>query len=251
MDLFAAADAVVFDVEGVALDTEALWDEVQERLLLRRGIAYDRAAIKPLLTGRSAADAVAVLAAVCGLPDDPADLLRERHALMLDRLAGGVTLVPGFAELVRALAGRRPMALATAMDPKLFALADRSTGLSALVGGPVVTLREVVPAVGRSDGLSPGLAPGPARRPLRGKPWPDLFQEACRLLGVPPERCLVVEDAPNGVAAAHRAGARCVAVATTHPAALLADADAVCGSVADLVPVVSGLAERGAPYVCP
>jgi beta-phosphoglucomutase-like phosphatase (HAD superfamily) len=212
-----------------------MWDAVQEELLRRRGVRYDRAAVKPLLTGRSAADAVVVLADACGLRDDPADLLRERHALMRDRLAGGVALIPGFRELVEALVGRRAMALATAMDPDLFAVVDRATGLSRLVGGPVATLREQA-----DDDTG-------AARPVRGKPWPDLFHHASRLLGVPPDRCLVVEDAPNGVTAAHRAGAPCVAVATTHSPGLLAEADAVCDRLTDLLPAATGLLAQEAP----
>lgn len=120
--LFAAAEAVIFDVEGVALDAEPMWDAVHEELLRRRGVRYDRAAVKPLLTGRSAGDAVAVLAEACGLRDNPADLLRERHALMRDRLAGGVALILGFANWSRRSLGAgavpvSPMAAWAAQPP--------------------------------------------------------------------------------------------------------------------------------------
>jgi sugar-phosphatase len=68
----------------------------------------------------------------------------------------------------------------------------------------------------------------------RGKPDPEGYRRAAALLGVPPQRCLAVEDAPAGIAAARAAGARTAGVATTHPARELAGADVVVASLADL-----------------
>ena len=67
-----------------------------------------------------------------------------------------------------------------------------------------------------------------------GKPDPEGYRRAAALLGVPPERCLAVEDAPAGIAAARAAGARTVALASTHAPAELAGADLVIGALAEL-----------------
>jgi sugar-phosphatase len=68
----------------------------------------------------------------------------------------------------------------------------------------------------------------------RKKPDPEVFLLACERLGLPPAKCVVIEDAPNGVAAAHAAGCACIAVTNTAAPAELADADLVVDSLADL-----------------
>jgi sugar-phosphatase len=79
----------------------------------------------------------------------------------------------------------------------------------------------------------------------RGKPDPEGYRLAAGLLGVPPDRCLAVEDAPAGIAAARAAGARTVAVATTHDPVELAAADRVVASLADLAPAPAAGSRHG------
>ncbi len=223
--LLREAAAVVFDLEGVVLDTEPVWDDVHTELLARRGLPWDRETLKPLMTGRAALDAVTVLIDRLALPDTPAGLVRERNELMLRHLHTGVPIMAGFKALHADLTARgRPTAFATAMDPALFAAADQAADLTPLVCGRVSLL-------------------GPAGQPpvRRGKPWPDLFLHAAALLGVGPSACVVVEDAPNGIRAAAAAGMRCIAVATTHPAASLTGATAVAP---DVVSLASALADQ-------
>ncbi len=205
--------AVLFDAEGVVLDTEALWDEAQRELLGRRGLNYDRAAIKPLLTGRSLLDGTRVLCDALGLADDPEALARERREIMERLLPGRIRFVDGFEAFHGRLRQLCATGLATAMDPPLFHAADRALDLRAHFGGVVVTVDDVGGA---------------------GKPAPDLFVEAARRLGVPPDTCLVIEDAPLGIEAARRAGMRVVGLATTHEPERLSAANRVCGSFAEV-----------------
>ena len=79
----------------------------------------------------------------------------------------------------------------------------------------------------------------------RGKPDPEGYRRAAALLGLEPARCVVVEDAPAGIAAARAAGARTVGVATTHPAEELAEADLVVASLAELRPDAGGAVAAG------
>ena len=72
----------------------------------------------------------------------------------------------------------------------------------------------------------------------RGKPDPQVFQLAAEKLGISPERCVVVEDAPAGIEAAHRAGMKVVALDSTHPADQLADADRVICALSELTPEI-------------
>jgi len=221
MALLASAEAVIFDVEGVVLDTEPLWDRAQAELLDRRGVRYERHEVKALLTGRSASESIAILARHHGIHEDFEKLKQERHILMIQRLERGIRFIPGFQTLIAALHGRWRTALATAMDPDLFVIADRTSAVSGLIDGPVVTLN----AIGGQF--------------TRGKPWPDLYLHACGRLGLPPRKCLVIEDAPNGIVAARRAGARCVALTTTHATDLLMSADATVHTLDELTAAAS------------
>jgi beta-phosphoglucomutase len=75
-----------------------------------------------------------------------------------------------------------------------------------------------------------------------GKPAPDIFLRAAELLELPPERCIVVEDAPSGVAAAHAGGFACLAVATTRTRELLSEADLLLDSLEEATPgAIAGL----------
>ncbi|HET7487423.1 MAG TPA: HAD family phosphatase [Acidimicrobiales bacterium] len=203
--------AIVFDAEGVVLDTEDLWDEAQAEFLGRRGVAYDRDLVKPLCAGRSLVEGVEVMRALYGFPGDAAALAAERLAIAAGLLAG-VGLVPGFEDFHRLAEARFRLGLATAMAPPLFAAVREALALDARFEA-VVTLDD---------------AGG------RGKPEPDLFLAAARRLGVPPASCAVIEDAPRGIEAARRAGMVAVGLATTFRADLLAGADVVANSFDDI-----------------
>jgi HAD superfamily hydrolase (TIGR01509 family) len=206
-------EAILFDAEGVVVDTEPAWDRGQAELLRRRGLPYDREAIKPLLTGRSLAEGTALLRERYGLDDSVEALVRERAELVRTAFAEEVGLMPGFREFFECVSGLFPLALATSLDPELLALMDRRLGLTDLFSGHVYSL---------------------AREGLRAKPHPDLFLEAAGGLGVEPGRCLVIEDAPNGVEAARRAGMRCFGLATTHATEKLRMADRIFDGFADI-----------------
>lgn len=207
-----ALAAVVFDAEGVVVDTEGIWDRGQVEFLRRRGLEYDREAVKPLLTGRSVAEGVEAMRARYGFGGDTAELARERVAIvagMVEREAG---FVPGFLDFHGRARARCATALATAMATELLPVVRRTLALDGLFDA-VVSLDDVG---GRS------------------KPEPDLFLAAARRLGVPPRSCAVVEDAPYGVEAAHRAGMVAVGLATTFDPPLLAAADLVVTSYDEL-----------------
>jgi beta-phosphoglucomutase-like phosphatase (HAD superfamily) len=200
------SDAFIFDLEGVIIDTEQHWDAVQATMLARRGHIYDRDTLKPALSGLGGAAAVDVIRTRYAIEDSAESLLAERNDLFRARLGGGVPYVPGFVDFLAGVCPSVPRCVATSMAADLVAIADGATGFAARVGGRVYTPE----SVGN-----------------RSKPAPDLFLHSAERLGVPAERCLVFEDSPHGIEAARRAGMRCVALATTYPAALLTAADHV------------------------
>ncbi|HTY86560.1 MAG TPA: HAD family phosphatase [Candidatus Acidoferrum sp.] len=198
--------AIIFDAEGVIIDTEPMWDRAQEEFLRRRGIAYDRKDIKHSLSGKSQAEAVEIIKAKYQLAGDNQALANERRELVRRQLEERVEFMPGFREFFERIRPKYRTAVATAMPEDLLAIVDARLGLSKLFAGHVYSLM----AVG-----------------YRSKPNPDIFLHAANRLGVPPENCVVIEDAPHGVEAARRAGMKSIGLATTYDRQTLSRADVI------------------------
>lgn len=203
-----ALDAIIFDAEGVIVDTEAVWDHGSIELLRRRGKVYDSKRTKPLLTGRSLPEGIRVMQEQYGFDGDPEVLARERLEIVR-KLFDHVQLMPGFLAFHARVRDRFKIAVATAMHEELLTPLDHRLGLSRLFAGHVYHLVHVG---GRS------------------KPNPDIFLYAAERLGSPPGSCLVIEDAPYGIEAARRAGMACIGIASTYPPELLTAADQVVHS---------------------
>ncbi|MCR9145221.1 MAG: HAD family phosphatase [bacterium] len=203
-----APRAILFDAEGVIVDTEKLWDEGQRVFLQRRGIAYDRDRIKHLLAGRSLTDSTEILKNEYEPGAELSRLIEERRTIMRGLFADRVEFVPGFLEFfARVKASDLATAVATSMSPEFFAAIDRRLDLRERFGGRVYFTSDV-------DG--------------RAKPDPAIFLYAARALDRTPADCLVIEDSPAGVDAARAAGMRCVALTTTFPRHRLNGADYIC-----------------------
>ncbi|SDT80590.1 HAD family hydrolase [Actinoplanes derwentensis] len=209
--------AFIYDLEGTILDTEGAWDAAQEKMLARHGRRYDRDGVKHLLTGRSAASATRILLDFHGVDAPLAAVVAERFSMIQAELAAGAPFVAGFQAFHAAVPEWIGTCVATGMTPELFEIVEKPAGISSLFGGRVY----------QADALG-----------LPSKPAPDLFRHAAAVLGVPPAKCVVFEDAPNGVAAARAAGMRCVALATTHAPDLLGPADLVISGWAELAGLV-------------
>ena len=205
-------DTIIFDAEGVVIDTEGLWDAAQHDFLARFGETYDRSKIKHLLAGRSVVDGARVLKEEFGLPGDPADLAAARLE-SARRHFESVDFVPGFREFFDEVSPQFKTCVATSMEPDLFRRAADHLDLARLFDARMFNVSDV-------GG--------------RGKPAPDLFNFAARALDSRPGSCLVIEDSPNGIEAAHNAEMACIGLATTFDPALLRGADLVVDSFAKI-----------------
>ncbi len=208
-------------MDGVLLDTERFYTEVTQAIVGRWGKVFDWS-IKGNMIGRPARDSARYLVETLNLPITPDEYLREREA-MLARLFPESEAMPGARALTAALAARGvPQALATSSGRRLFDLKTQKHGEWFRVFSAVVL--------------------GDDPRVARGKPAPDIFLLAAAELGATPATCLVIEDAPAGVAAAHAAGMQVVAVPDPGMArAPLAAAELVVDSLSELAPADLGL----------
>lgn len=206
-------EAVVFDLDGVIVDSEHVWDEVRQRLAEERGGRWHDQASRDMM-GMSSLEWSRYMRDVIGLADPPeeinAEVVRRLEAVYHEELP----LLDGAVEAVEALAVRWPLGLASSSNRELIDLVLRVSGLERWFVATVSS--EEVP---------------------RGKPAPDVYLEAARRLGVPAARCAAVEDSQNGILSAKAAGMRVVAIPNPqYPPAddALAAADVVLPSVADL-----------------
>jgi HAD superfamily hydrolase (TIGR01509 family) len=208
-------EAVVFDLDGLLLDTEQVWDEVREALTRERGGRWhDRAQAD--MMGMSSTEWSTYMHERLGLADPPEELNRLVVERMQDRYREQLPLIDGAVDAVRRIGERWPLGLASSSNRELIDLALELMGVADLFR-VTVSSEEVE----------------------RGKPAPDVYLEAARRLGVGPERAVAVEDSGAGIGAAKTAGMRVIAVPNPHfppPDEALERADVVLDSLAELTP---------------
>ena len=210
-----SVDAVVFDLDGLLLDSEHLWDEAREALTHERGGRWHARAQADMM-GMSSLEWSRYMHERLGVPESPEqisdDVVRRMKALYAERLP----LVPGAEEAVERLAARWPLGLASSSNRPLI---DLALELSRM--GPHF----------RASVSSEEVA--------HGKPAPDVYLETARRLGVDPARAAAIEDSHNGVLSAAAAGMRVVAVPNRRfppGEEVLQRADVVLESLAELTP---------------
>jgi len=215
-------DAVVFDLDGVLIDSEERWSAAREALTRESGGEWTDGATRDM-QGMSAPEWSRYLREELGVPMSADDINDEVVARMEASYRRGLPLLPGAVDAVRALGSRWPLGLASSANRPLISLVLEEADLAACFDA-TVSSEEVE----------------------RGKPAPDVYLEAARRLGVEPRRCVAVEDSTNGLWSAHAAGMAVVAVPNAEfppdPEALEL-AEAVVDSVGQVTPE---LVERAA-----
>ena len=209
--------AVVFDCDGLLIDSEVRWAAAERRVVEGRGGAW-LPELREQMVGGSGDHTARCIAEWLGLAETAApDILREVYTGYLAVLAElGVEPMQGAHSVVSAIAGRLPIAVASNTREETVRATLAASGLPA-VFDLVVT-------------------PGDGRRP---KPAPDVYLAACEALGVAPGDAVAFEDSPPGAAAARAAGMFVIAVPSDGIHTL--EADLVLGSLLDLDLAVLGL----------
>lgn len=212
--MFKEAKAIIFDLDGVIVNSEPLWLRETELFLERRNLKFDQERLGPLCTGRSLLDGAQILQEWYKFPGDPQMLADERLSIARDLFLTGVPFMEGFTDFFdKIVRDRYQTCVATSMNPALLKITEDQLRLSSLFQNHIYTIADVNYA---------------------SKPKPDIFLYAGRKLEVAPEECIVIEDAPNGVAAAKAAGMTCLALTTTYRADQLQQADYIAAGFRDL-----------------
>jgi len=190
--------AVVFDNDGLLLDTESVWTRAEEDLFERRGLEFTPAD-KRELVGTSAEIAGGILEQRLGEPGRAGELIEELNALVVAELEHGVESMVGARELLERLR-------------------ERGTPLGLVSNSPLRFVQRSIEIVGLGHHFDVILSAHEVAAP---KPAPDPYLEACRRLGVEPGPSVVaLEDSPTGVAAARAAGLTVIGVPSIEGIAL-------------------------------
>jgi HAD superfamily hydrolase (TIGR01509 family) len=207
--------AIVFDLDGVLIEGEEVWDQVRQELARERGGRWG-AGVQPAMLGMSSPEWSRYMAEELGVPMTPAAINQAVVERVVARYGQELPLVDGAVEVVEALARRWPLGLASSANrPVIDFVLDRS-GMAGWFRA-TVSSEEVA----------------------RGKPAPDVYLEAAARLGADPGHCAAVEDSGNGLRAAAAAGMRVVAVPNRlfpPPGELVEAADLAVRDLRELTP---------------
>ncbi|TML56615.1 MAG: HAD family phosphatase [Actinobacteria bacterium] len=206
-------EAVVFDLDGVLLDSEHVWDEVREELTRERGGRWHEGAQRQMM-GMSSLEWSRYMHDELGVPDPPEEISKEVVRRVETIYRRHLPAVPGARDAVERLAEHWPLGLASSSNRELIELALE-----------LLNVADRFAATVSSEEVS------------RGKPAPNVYLEAARRLQVEPTRAAAIEDSHNGILAAKAAGMRVLVIPNRHfpPGEdALAQADVVLESLAGL-----------------
>ena len=214
--------AVIFDLDGVLLDSESAWVEVKKEFTEESGGHWEERARVEML-GMSSTEWSQYMHDELGVPVPPERISSDVANRLVQLYRGHLPLLPGAVQAVQSLAGHWPLGLASSSNRNVIDLALKEAGLAGDFEA-TVSSEEVE----------------------RGKPAPDVYLEAARRLGVEPSECVAIEDSTNGIRSGHAAGTAVIAVPNQdfppEPEAL-ALAAVVLDSLKELSPeLVEGLA---------
>ncbi|HEX6461421.1 MAG TPA: HAD family phosphatase [Thermoleophilaceae bacterium] len=217
-------DAVVFDLDGVLVDSEEVWNEARRELTQQSGGAWKDEATRAMM-GMSSIEWSRYMHDELAVPMAPEEISAAVVARLEEHYRRELPLIPGARDAVIRLAGHWPLGLASSANPSIIELVLREADLTDCFRATVSS--EEVP---------------------RGKPAPDVYLEAARRLSVEAEACAAVEDSTNGLRSAAAAGMAVIASPNADfppdPDAL-GLADVVLGSIAELdANLVNRLADR-------
>ena len=207
--------AIIFDMDGVGINSEPLYDLADVDFLRRKGITYNRESIANTLLGKSLRDTTQILKDIHSITGTTQNLMEERLDLIEGLYQSSLSYITGFLEIHQYLIERSiKTCIATASHNRLLDVADKKLGLSNIFGQYIFKISDV------GD---------------KSKPDPAIFLYAAEKLETKPEECCVIEDSPNGIMAAKNAGMYCIGITTSRTSKDLGLADVVVSSHNEII----------------
>jgi HAD superfamily hydrolase (TIGR01509 family) len=185
-------DSVIFDLDGVLMDSEQLWNEARESLVREAGGRWREDAPRAMM-GMSSREWSTYMRGALAVDLDVGEISREVVRRMEQLYRVRLPLLPGAVETVRSLQRRWPLGLASSANREIIDL--------------------VLDAAALSDAF---VATVSSEEVEHGKPAPDVYLEAARRVGADPGRCVAIEDSSNGLRSAVAAGMAVIAVPNPH-----------------------------------
>jgi len=199
--------AVIFDLDGIILDSEDIWEGVMRELFAAYHLPWSDLDQDDFMGGDNSRQWAAYLHRVSGVPLPEDQIVDQVVRRLLDHYADALPLVPGAHEAVARLAAEYRLGLASSSPREVIAFVLAHSGLD-----------RFFVSWASSDDVA------------RGKPHPDVYRKACELVGAEPSRCAAVEDSAAGIRAAHAAGLKVIAI--PRPSLPL---DPVAAGLADVI----------------
>lgn len=192
ISLRAVIEAFIFDLDGVLIDSEQVWDEVRREFVIEAGGRWREGAQRDMM-GMSSGEWSRYVAEELGVAQLPQAISEQVADRLADVYRENLPLLPGAREAVERMARRWPLAIASSSNRGVIDLVLELGGFG-----------ELFEATVSSEEVG------------RGKPAPDVYLEAARRLDAEPSACAAVEDSHNGIAAAQTAGMKVIAIPNGH-----------------------------------
>lgn len=203
---------IIFDAEGVIIDTEPLWDKSQSILLKKFGVEYNRQEIKKLLAGNSFINGTRILMKYCNASESLNSFSKKREKIIASLFKKELKFVYGFKKFYSEVKNKCALCVATSLNKKMLSLAIDKLDLASYFDN--------IFSIEDAGGIP--------------KPYPSIFLYAARKMDFNPKDCIVIEDSPNGISAAKKAEMYCIGITTTFSKKDLKGADTIVNSFSEI-----------------
>ncbi|MBI5531056.1 MAG: HAD family phosphatase [Candidatus Doudnabacteria bacterium] len=205
-------EAIIFDAEGVVIDTHPLWVKGDMEFMQKNSSRTNleqlyQSEIVSKIVGNSILDGTKIFKKILDIPGELEELVKERVEIMERLFKTEIKFIDGFEQFFnKNVKNSYKTAIGTSIKKEFFELVEQRLLMRQFFGDNIYHIYDI-------RGIS--------------KPNPDIFLYAAHQIGASPKECLVIEDAPNGIEAAKRAGMKCIALTTTFKGDKLTGADLI------------------------